>query len=64
MPLLIHFIFTKNQNLPVAQYSFVFAVHISNIFRPDLLAIFRESYAVMFQLGIVGVVTSVVHTTP
>jgi hypothetical protein len=47
-----------------AQYSFVFAVCISNMFQPDLLAIFWESHAVMFQLRIISVVTTVVHITP
>jgi len=37
--------------------------YIFNMFRSDLLAIFRELYAVMFQLKVSHVVTTVVVCT-
>jgi len=45
---------TKNQNQLVAQYSFLFVVRSATCFGPIYCAIFRESYAAMFQLRIIS----------
>jgi len=44
---------TKNQNQSVAQYSFLFVVRSATCFGQIYCAIFRESYAAMFQLRII-----------
>ena len=48
-----YIIFTKNQNQIVTQYSFLFVVRSATCFG-QILAIFRESYVVMFQLRIIS----------
>jgi hypothetical protein len=49
---------TRNQNQLVAQYYFLFAVGSVTCFGQIYCAIFRESYAGMFQLRIVSSVYS------
>jgi hypothetical protein len=47
-------IFTKNQNKLLTKHFSLFVVKISNMFRPVVLAIFRESCEAMFQLTIIS----------
>jgi hypothetical protein len=52
---IIQVIFTENQNQLAATINY-----ISNMFRPDVLAIFRESCAAMFQLVFTNVVFKII----
>jgi len=44
----------RNQNQLVAQYSFLFVVRSATCFGQIYCAIFRESYAAVFQLRIIS----------